>query len=112
MAPNVALLTRLIDNEVIRAMGLPIDGWLAGRLHSILDRATRHFSKLFAEVDLVVDEQGLPAGALYLLRVLARGYEARGESLDAETIVNAQSALEVITHSARRLMRTHLAWQP
>ncbi len=78
MAPNVATLTRLIDNEIIRAMGLPIDGWLAQRLHSVLQRATRRFSELFAEVDRIVDEQGLPAGALYLLRNLASGYEARG----------------------------------
>ena len=78
MAPDPATLTRLIDNEVIRAMGIPIDGWLAERLHGILQRATRRFSELFAEVDRIVDEQGLPAGALYLLRTLAAGYEARG----------------------------------
>ncbi len=85
MAPNVATLTRLIDNEVIRAMGLPIDGWLAERLHGILQRATRRFSELFTEVDRIVDEQGLPAGALYLLRTLAAGYEARGaENIPAQ----------------------------
>lgn len=78
MATDVATLTRLIDNEVIRAMGLPIDGWLAERLHAILQHATRRFSELFAEVDRVVDAQGLPAGALFLLRRLTSGHEARG----------------------------------
>lgn len=78
MPTNVATLTRLIDNEVIRAMGLPIDGWLAERLHEILQRATRRFSELFAEVDRIVDEQGLPAGAVWLLRQLTSGCEARG----------------------------------
>jgi hypothetical protein len=78
MSADVATLTRLIDNEVIRAMGVPVDSWLAERLHSLLARATRRFSELFAEVDCIVGEQGLPAGALFLLRRLAAGYEARG----------------------------------
>ncbi len=78
MPASVATLTRLIDNEVIRAVGLPIDGWLAERLHAILQRATRRFSELFVEVDRIVGEQGLPAGASFLLRQLASGCEARG----------------------------------
>lgn len=78
MPTNVATLARLIDNEVIRALGLPIDGWLAERLHAILQRATRRFSELFAEVDRIVGEQGLPAGALWLLQSLAAGCEAQG----------------------------------
>ncbi len=78
MSPDIVTLTRLIDNEVIRAMGLPIDGWLAERLHAILSRATRRFSELFAEVDRIVEQQGLPAGALYLLRTLASDMESRG----------------------------------
>ncbi len=78
MPADIATLTRLIDNEVIRAMGLPVDGWRARWLHAILRQATRRFSELFAEVDRIVAEQGLPAGALWLLRQLASGYEARG----------------------------------
>jgi len=78
MPASIATLTRLIDNEVIRAMGIPLDGWLVERLHFVPSRATRRFSELFAEVDRIVDEQGLPAGALWLLRHLASGVEARG----------------------------------
>lgn len=78
MPASIATLTRLIDNEVIRAMGVPLDSWLAERLHYVLSRATRRFSELFAEVDRIVDEQGLPAGALWLLRNLASDFEARG----------------------------------
>ncbi len=78
MAASIAALTQQIDNEVIRALGLPVDGWLAERLHAILGRATRRFSELFAEVDRIVGEQGLPAGAASLLRRLASGVEARG----------------------------------
>ncbi len=78
MPADIATLTRLIDNEVIRAMGVPTDGWLAERLHGILGRATRRFSELFAEVDHVVEKQGLPAGALFLLHRLASDLETRG----------------------------------
>ncbi len=78
MPADIATLTRLIDNEVIRAMGIPVDSWLAERLHRILARATRRFSELFSEVDRIVAEQGFPAGALFLLRHLASGYDARG----------------------------------
>ncbi len=85
MPANIATLTRLIDNEVIRAMGIPVDSWLAERLHSLLARATRRFSELFSEVDRIVDEQGFPAGALFLLHRLANGYEARGlENIPAD----------------------------
>ena len=78
MPASIAILTQQIDNEVIRAMGVPLDSWLAHRLHAILGRATRRFSGLFAEVDRIVGEQGLPAGAAWLLCHLATGFEARG----------------------------------
>jgi hypothetical protein len=78
MIANVDTLTREIDNEVIRAMGVPIDSWLADRLHGLLMRATRRFSELFAQVDRIVGEQGLPAGALFLLHRLAKGCEVSG----------------------------------
>jgi hypothetical protein len=78
MATSIATLTQQIDNEVIHALGLPLDSWLAARLHAILARATRRFSEHFAEVDRIVEEQGLPAGAAWLLRRLATGLDARG----------------------------------
>ncbi len=78
MAASIAVLTQQIDNEVIRALGVPLDSWLAGRLHAILGRATRRFSELFAQVDQIVEAQGLPAGAAFLLRRLAAGLETRG----------------------------------
>lgn len=85
MPVSVATLTHQIDNEIIRAMGLPLDGWLADRLHALLGRATRRFSELFAEVDRIVGEQGLPTGASWLLRHLASGLEARGlDNIPAE----------------------------
>lgn len=78
MTVEVAALTRLIDNEVIQAMGLPIDSWIGQRLHPILERATRRFSEMFAEVDRIIAEQGLPAGARWLLLNLVKGFETRG----------------------------------
>jgi acyltransferase-like protein len=78
MPSDIATLTRLIDNEVILALGVPRDSWLATRLHWLLHHATSRFSELFSEVDRLISEQGLPAGALWLLQRLASGYEARG----------------------------------
>ncbi|HEX2696088.1 MAG TPA: 1-acyl-sn-glycerol-3-phosphate acyltransferase [Anaerolineales bacterium] len=78
MSIEVATLTRLIDNEIIQAMGLPIDSWLGRHLHPILARATRRFSAMFAEVDRIIAIQGFPAGARWLLLNLVKGYKTRG----------------------------------
>jgi acyltransferase-like protein len=85
MPAQVATLTRLIDNEVIQAMGLSVDGWPGRFLHPLLARATRRFSTMFAEVDRIIAAQGLPAGARWLLLNLVMGFEARGvEHIPAE----------------------------
>lgn len=78
MTVEVTALTRLINNEVIQAMGLPIESWIGQRLHPILARATRRFSAMFAEVDRIISEQGFPVGARWLLLNLIKGFEARG----------------------------------
>jgi hypothetical protein len=78
MSIEVATLTRLINNEIIQAMGLPTDSWPGQRLHPLLARATRRFSELFVEVDRIVAAQGLPAGARWLLLQLVKGFEIRG----------------------------------
>lgn len=78
MPVDVATLTRLIDNEIIKAAGLRVDGWVGRHLHGVLGRATHRFSELFAQVDCIVAEQGVPAGASWLLSQLAGGLKARG----------------------------------
>ncbi len=78
MSIEVSTLTQLIDNEVIQAMGLPIDSWIGEHLRPFLDRATRHFSELFAECDRLIAQRGLTEGARYLLSNLVKGFEARG----------------------------------
>ncbi len=78
MPVDVATLTRLIDNEVIMAAGLSVDGWPGRHLHGILQRATRRFSELFAEVDRMIGEQGLPAAAHWLLLKLVADFTTRG----------------------------------
>ncbi len=78
MTADVSTLTRLINNEVIIAMGLREDGWLGRRLQPILCRATRRFCELFAEADRRVGEEGLIAGGRYLLLNLVRDFRARG----------------------------------
>lgn len=78
MSIEVSTLTRLIENEVIQAMGLPTDSWIGEHLRPFLDRATRHFSEMFAECDRLIAQKGLPDGARYLLSNLVNGFEARG----------------------------------
>jgi hypothetical protein len=80
MTHDIATLTRLIDEEIVRALNVPIDSWLARRLESIVQPATRRFSEIFSEVDAVVEHEGLPGGARHLLKRLGANYEARGVS--------------------------------
>ncbi len=78
MTADIATLTRLINNEVIQAMGLRTDSWAAERLQPILSRATRRFCEIFAEADRIIAEQGLAAGARWLLLNLVKDFQTRG----------------------------------
>ena len=78
MTADVATLTRLINDEVIRAMGLRPEGWLGQNLQPILSRATRRFCELFARADRIISEEGMAAASRSVLLSLARSYEARG----------------------------------
>ncbi len=75
---DVRTLTRLINDEVIIAMGLKADGWLGQRLQPILARATRRFCEIFREADQIVGERGLVAGSRFLLLSLVKDFRARG----------------------------------
>ena len=59
-------------------MGLPVDGAMARALGPLLARATRRFSRLFAECDRIMAEQGLIGGSGWLLTQLVRGYRVVG----------------------------------
>jgi len=78
MTADVTTLTRLINNEVIQAMGLRTDRWVSRRLQPILARATGRFSEIFAEADRIIAEQGLAAGARWLLLKLVKDFRVRG----------------------------------
>ncbi len=78
MTADIRTLTRLINNEVIEAMGLRTDGWAAEGLQPILSRATRRFSEIFAEADRIMADRGLVAAARWLLLNLVKGFQARG----------------------------------
>ncbi len=85
MSVEVATLTRLIDNEVIQAMGLSVDSLAARFLHPVLRRATHRFSELFAECDRIIASRGLPEAAAWLLSQLVSGFKACGtESIPGE----------------------------
>ena len=78
MSTEVKVLTRLINNEVIEAMGLSTGSWAGRRLQPILSRATSRFSEIFATADSIIAGQGLTAAARWVLQNLARGFMARG----------------------------------
>jgi 1-acyl-sn-glycerol-3-phosphate acyltransferase len=78
MSADVRTLTRLINNEVILAMGLPADCWAGRALQPILSRATSRFCEMFAVADRLVAEEGLQAGARWLLSNLVREFKAQG----------------------------------
>jgi hypothetical protein len=78
MTADVATLTRLINCEVIRAMGLPPDGWAGRRLHPILSRATFRFSEMFAAADRIIADEGIVSAARWVLLRLVRDFQARG----------------------------------
>ena len=75
---DVATLTRLINNEVIQAMNLRVDGWFGEHLQPLLSRGTKHFSEICAETDRITGERGLAEGARYLLTHLVNGVEVCG----------------------------------
>ncbi len=78
MPVEVSVLTQLIDDEIVKAMGVRPESWLGGSLRPILKRATWRFSEMFAEADRIIAEQGLPAGASFLLSKLVTTVEADG----------------------------------
>ena len=78
MSADVSVLTRLIDDEIIKAMGLRPESWLGWSLRPILKHATWRFSEMFARCERIVAEQGFPAGANFLLSKLATTVEVRG----------------------------------
>src|SRR5574340_474480 len=85
MTADVATLTRLINSEVIIAMGLPPDGWVGRRLQPVLSRATRHFSEIFATADRLMAEEGMVSAARWVLLRLVRDSHARGlENIPSE----------------------------
>ena len=78
MTDDVATLTWHINNEVIRAMGLPPGGWTARNLHPLLSVATRRFCEIISRADSIVANDGLAAGARWVLLNLVKDYEVRG----------------------------------
>ena len=78
MTADVATLTRLINDEVIRAMGLAPDGWTGQRLQPVLSRATRRFCEIFLAADRMIAEEGITAAARWVLLRLVGDFQARG----------------------------------
>jgi 1-acyl-sn-glycerol-3-phosphate acyltransferase len=78
MTADVSTLTRLINNEVIHAMGLRPEGWAGRRLQPVLSKATGRFSEMFSKADHLVAEEGMAAAARWVLLNLVKDFKARG----------------------------------
>jgi len=78
MTADISTLTTLIDNEVIRAMGLQPDRWPGRLLHPILSKATGRFSQMFTTADHIIAEEGMSAAARWVLLKLTKDFVARG----------------------------------
>lgn len=78
LTADLSTLTCLINNEVIRAMGVSPAGWLGERLQPLLSRATRRFCEIFLEADRLIAQEGLAAACSWVLRNLVRDFRARG----------------------------------
>ncbi|MFH1183951.1 MAG: 1-acyl-sn-glycerol-3-phosphate acyltransferase [Chloroflexota bacterium] len=78
MTADLSTLTRLLNNEVIRAMGLNPEGWAGRLLQPPLSRATRRFSELMAQADCIIADEGMPAAARFVLLSLVQDIRSRG----------------------------------
>jgi len=78
MTADVATLTRLINDEVIHAMGLKPEGWPGRHLQPILSKATWRFCEIFSTADRIIAEKGLAAAARWVLLNLAKDLRTRG----------------------------------
>jgi hypothetical protein len=78
MGTEVAGLTRLINNEIIQAMGLSVDSWIGRKLQPILAHAARRFCEIFAEADRIVGAQGVVEGARFVLSELVTDVLTQG----------------------------------
>jgi 1-acyl-sn-glycerol-3-phosphate acyltransferase len=78
MSADVRTLTRLINNEVILAMGLPTESWAGRALQRVLCRATSRFCEICTVADHLVEVAGIQAAARWLLSNLVKDFKARG----------------------------------
>ncbi len=92
MTTEVEALSSLISDEIIKAMGLSLKNPIGNILRPFFKRGTYRFSELFVEVDRIVGEQGLAAGARALLPHLVNEIRVFGRDnipLDGPLVVAA-----------------------
>ena len=75
---QVAALSKLISDEIIKAMGLSRQNPIGQILRPFFGRATRRFSRIFVDIDDRVAREGLASGARALLSHLVEGVEIMG----------------------------------
>lgn len=76
--PEVEKLSNSLVTELTKALALPPQGWAPRTVRLLFGRAARKFAELGAGLDRVVSEQGIAAGARWVLPHFAHGIAARG----------------------------------
>ncbi len=75
----VETLSNSLLNELTKALALPAERWARGLIRLLFGRAAHRFAELGASLDRIVAEQGIAAGARWVLPRFARGVAVRGK---------------------------------
>jgi hypothetical protein len=77
-AEEIRTLSDSLIYELNKALGLTPDGGLGKAIRPLFERATGHFAELGIGLDRVVAEQGVAAGARWVLPHFVKNFTARG----------------------------------
>jgi len=75
---DVCTLSDTLLFEITKALGLSQKGGLGKAIQPLFEKATRHFAELGIGLDRVVAEQGVAAGARWVLPHFVKDFRARG----------------------------------
>ncbi len=99
MSADVRTLTRLVNSEVIEAMGLPVDSWTATRLQ----RRPRDHQRLALMIQIMHQMMGK--------RLKIEPHVSFGPAISPHDESRSACNLQTIVNSAEHLLESHLAWQ-
>lgn len=71
------LLTQNLIQEIVKALALPQTKAVRKLIAALTGKAIRRFTELAADLDCVVEKEGIPGGARWLLPRFVKGHSAR-----------------------------------